>query len=267
VTRWLLGLIVCLALATGYAQSSAATYRYASLRLKPSQLKFKPTSSEMMCASWLNPTSNSSGVTVSGFTPPGCPQQPPVVVWDKGKRYSIRHVQIYFYGPGTYQNQATGVSALVSLLKSNYQLRLLASGDLSVVKVQYEPPARQKVKTPVPDSPDWQDWQTENLIEIGKPKVKNATNHGANYRVCKTYFNHAPCWSARLKWAVPVRLVLEGNEPPGSYTVVVTLPKESISPQQGILPLSVHGDALQPARILPLPEELLPEEDLEDPDD
>ena len=263
--RWLVGVMICWVLvATSHAQPIPTTYRYASHQLKPSVLNFMPTSSEMVCASWLNAAPNPSGVTVTGFEPPGCPQQPPIVVWDEGRKYAIRRIQIYFYGPGRYQNAATGVNALVNLLKADYRLRLLASGDLSVVKAQYEPPARRVVKNPVPDSPDWQDWQTENLIELDTPKIRHTTNHRPNHPICNAYFNHRPCWSARLKWAVPVRLVLEGDEPPGSYSIVVTLPKESIAPKQGILPLSARGGQLYPVRILPLPEELLPEEGSDD---
>ncbi len=220
---------VVLALAGAAGAQSVARYHYVAKGTSPAEVFFRPGASELLCAALLN---RSSGGRVS-LDPRGllarlsCPASPPVVVWGEnslgnGRIYAINRIRIRFYGPGTYSG-ASGIASLLRELKNNYYLRLLAGGDLGKAGLQYLPPVtKSPVTAPVPDSPDWRTWSSEEWLAIGDPLIIRKKNHGRAHEVCKKVYG-ANCWGADFIWALPVRLVLQGDET-GSPTITVRLP-------------------------------------------
>ena len=220
-TAWLLVLLVLAPLVL------AETYYYDPRRLRPTDIYFNPTPEEMECAAMLNPgTAGQVTVNLGNLRAQlSCPAQPPVVVWGEDSNgnaiYAIGTIKVRFYGPGTYDGEY-GTDTLMELLKSDYLLRLLVSGDLGEADIQYESPVRKpRITSPVSDSPNWHTWSSDERIEIDDARIIRKRNLGPNNRHCRVYNDR--CWRADFIWSLPVRLVLHGGET-GSPEMTVEFP-------------------------------------------
>ncbi|HGY10690.1 MAG TPA: hypothetical protein ENK37_11685 [Oceanithermus profundus] len=239
-------------LTLGYAQ----TYWYYPYQVSPAVLNFNPTTDAMVCAAWLNVTPSPAGVTVSGFTPPGCPPQPPVVVWGEDPdTHTVTYAALFsakYYGKGRANNHNTGLDTLIRYHKLYWALRIAASGDLSAVQAQLGPPLTTPPITSPPLSvATWYDWQSSQDVSYGDPVATEVTNHRKNHWFCQVYYNGKRCWSAVLTWALPVRLVVNGDEL-GSYQIVID-PGPIVS--RSASTLSVRGGRFERPVIRPVPAE------------
>jgi len=253
--------VVSLLLVFSVVCAQGVEYHYHPLKVRPSDIYFRPTATEMACAGLLNPSSDGEvGLNVSGvMLQLDCPQEGPVVVWGENSRgnkkfYAINTIRIRFYGPGTYDGQY-GVDTLMEILKRDYLMRLLASGDLEPANVQYEAPVREPtIDSPLPDSPSWRRWRGDEAIEIDDALVSRKKNLGRGNRTCRKFYDDR-CWRADFTWALPVRLVLSGSEA-GFSKIDVSLPEwpekvfvEASSGQSATL--SVSGGVLLKIDVLP----------------
>jgi len=223
-------LIIWLAQMPFAEAQSSSHYYYQTYKLAPSHIYFRPNSRDMTCASFLNPSGNSGvSLDVSGLLKQfSCPAKPPLVVWGENQRgsrkiYAINTIRVRFYGPGRYDGPS-GITTLLQVIKNNYYIRILADGDLGLAEVQYLPPVRQPtINSPMADSPAWRSWRGEERIEIDTPQITKKRNLGRGNRTCRRLYGDR-CWLADFVWALPVRLVIKGDEA-GSPIINVALPK------------------------------------------
>jgi len=250
-------LVVILGIFATARRNDRATWYYnvdQKIQITPTNLDFEPTSQDLLCAALLEPGSTpSGGVTVTGIElPADCPANPPVVVWgtdpDTGDTIYAALVTVKFWGKKRSTNGRYGVNALINTLKNNYGLKINASGDLDDVDAQFLPP----LTTPPVDSPvttsGWYAWQSGQTISLKDPEVSDVHNYSQQNRRCQSLFKDR-CWSALLTWALPVRLVVHGDEN-GSYQITVSpghFRKKSAST------LSVSDGELTSPEVLPAP--------------
>ncbi len=203
--------------------------------LLPDTLDFNPTAEQLMCAGLLEPGATpAGGATVSNLAlPPGCPPAPPVLVYGTdpatdNTTYAILLVS-KFWGQKRWQNATYGLDALLDELQQSYALQISASGDHDLVDAQFSPPWT----TPPIDQPvsaaTWYRWKDSQSLGLAEPEVSNRQNYSIIECVLNgIYFEddegniiYDKCWSAELTWALPVRLVLHGNEL-GEFSIVLT---------------------------------------------
>ncbi len=211
---WVLALFLGLAL--------AQTWYYEDPLLSPPELTFTPTAEQQACAAIQNPAPGPGALRVD-LTPlaGNCPP-PPAVVWGtyQGKtRYAIL-LRVKFWGEGLLSDPDTGVQALIQTIERHYNFRLEAKGALSKVDAQYRPPfTTPPVNAPVNAPSGWTAWEAHQDLPLDRPQVKDPTQYSSSL-YCLFYYATPTCWSARLVWALPVRLVLQGGES-GSHRIQV----------------------------------------------
>lgn len=203
--------------------------------LLPDTLDFNPTAEQLMCAGILEPGATpAGGATVNNLAlPPGCPPAPPVVVYGTdpatgNTTYAILLVS-KFWGQKRWQNNTYGLDPLLNVLQRSYAVQLSASGDFPLVDAQFSPPwTAPPIVQPV-SAITWYRWTDSQTVGLAEPAVSNPQN----FTLIECYFRgiyfkdgdgnifYDRCWSAELTWALPVRLVLHGNEL-GAPSLVLT---------------------------------------------
>ena len=233
-----------------------AKWYYEPPNLSPTELYFRPTVQQMLCASLLNPQSGPGVLTLSNLPLPSyCPSTPPLVIYAKDSQNQEKrsiHIAVKFWGKRFYQHRKTGVNNLIRKLKSSYTLRFLASGDLGRVHAQYLPPLISP--TAQPSGTNWIDFAASKDIAIDEPLVTDQQNYIQPWdcpRKLRRRFRG--CWSAVLHWQLPIREVLQGTET-GTRQMQVEATK--FNPKKKVKPLSLQATPegkLEPAdEILPL---------------
>jgi len=256
--RFLLLLALAAAQLGGFARAQSSVVWYYNVdqdvQIAPERLDFYPEGSDLLCATLLEPAAQAGEVQVGDLTPPaGCPAAPPVVVWGvdpaTGETVYAALITIKFWGERHYRNRRTGVNPLIDTLKDGYALEIEAAGDLDRVDAQLLPP----LTTPPVDAPvtagGWYRWTSLQTVSLADPEVSEEENHPRNDPICQSLFPDHRCWSALLTWALPVRLVLHGDEQ-GAAEIVLT---PTLLRSKTAETLSVVEGELVRVRVLPAP--------------
>ena len=233
--------------------SAEVVWYYEDPSLFPSELYFSPTLEEAICAALLA-GGGGGELFVNLSLPDYCPPAPPVVLWGKDAEgnttYAIK-LEVVFWGKRRFNNRRTGINALISVLKDNYNFRLNASGDTAKVLAQYLPPLIGELTTTPPSGASWANWSSVQEIALGDPKVENKENLRGD--ICRRIVGRRRCWRATLSWLLPVRALLHGGEV-GEYQILIEA--DEFVPQGGkVVPLAVDGELIPPEelQVLPLP--------------
>ncbi len=185
--------------------------------LTPSKLTFTPTAEQQACAAIQNPAPGPGPLRVNLTSlAQSCPG-PPVVVWGthQGKTYYAVLLTVKFWGEGRIEDPDTGVEALIQVIERGYNFRLEAKGALNKVGAQYRPPfTTPPIVAPVNAPTGWTAWRARQDLPLGRPLVHDETQYDSAQTspYCAPLYATNTCWSARLTWALPVRLVLRGGE-------------------------------------------------------
>ena len=240
-----------------FAQVWGQTWYYnvdQDISIAPENLDFNPDSQDLLCAVLLEPGSTpADGVTVTGIElPANCPANPPVVVWgidpDTGDTIYAALITVKFWGQKRSTHNRYGTDALIDVLKNNYGLKIDASGDLNNVDTQFLPPlTTPPINSPVTAS-GWYAWQSEQSISLDDPEVSDIHNYSRRNRTCRRLYRDR-CWSALFTWALPVRLVVHGEES-GSYEITLT---PGLFEAKSASTLGVSGGELINPQVLPAP--------------
>ncbi len=153
-----------------------------------------------------------------------CPG-PPVVIWGTSGGQPVYAIEltVKFWGEGSLTNPSTGVEALIRVIERWYNFRLKAQGDRNKVRSEYRAPfTTPPVNAPVNAATGWLRWRARQDVPLLRPVVNDQVQyddvHPSIY--CLIYYGGSTCWTARLTWALPVRLVLQGDES-GRYRIRV----------------------------------------------
>ena len=187
--------------------------------LAPPKIHFRPSTRDLLCAAILAPPKGVGTLNVSELPRPDeCPDSPPIVIYGEDELgnpiYGVT-LTVKFWGERRYQDRNYGVKALIRLLKNNYAYRILAQGDLTQVRAEYQPPLTLPPLDHPPVGGIWKSFTSQQDLRIGDAKIQKATNYywwDQESQICIDLFNRLSCWSAELIWVLPVRSTLQGYE-------------------------------------------------------
>ena len=220
-----LGILTTLLLSVAVAQ----TWYYSvdeDPYLTPNRVDFIPTAEQQACAVIQNPRPANGPLRVD-LRPleESCPG-PPVVVWGRAGSEPVYAIEltVKFWGEGLSTDPGTGINALIQILRTWYAFRLETRGRRNRVNVQYHAPfITPPVDAPLNFNSGWERWRRRQDLALEEPRVTDVAQYNESNQnpICADLYRDADaCWTARLTWALPVRLVLEGYES-GRYRIRV----------------------------------------------
>ena len=256
-----------LALVLLLTPAAAQWWRLYAQAIYPSTVNYEPTDQDMICGVVLGgvPSGTGDAVIVTGFDAAalGCPSSPPVVVWgDDGNGNTVYAATLGYLwlGPYTYDDPTWGSRALADYLAQNYYVHL--QYDTLPAIAHWQRFDRQVTypwdpSVPLPAGPAWRaPPATDDYLEFGDPLITRETNLSGF--ICTALVGASTCWYAVFYYALPVRLVIVGDESPDSEGWAQYFASPVLVAKSTVSTLSLRRGRSAP-RLLPSPGRIPPE--------